>query len=327
MPITAVASAHQHRELQGAPQRRRRSRPPARPGPTPSVRARQTTYAAGSANTTATATADDTQPGRAAPPRSTRRRPLRRAARPQPSRPASRISSRVDSRSPPSWSRSMPSAPTNSIGGSTSAGCDAGGERVLEGLLGEVALRFLVQQEADELRPPRRGGRSPRGPTPAVTMTRLPMSSGGEVVVAALEVRVLGQRLEDVVVVDEADVDLAATDGRDDGVVVGVGEGVVGGDALEPLPGRLVAELEAHGRHEVLERGVGRARRRGGPSTRGSVRSRTLVGQLGLADARRGCRRAPACGPRSPPSCRRAARSCSGTRSSTSSGRVPSRPC
>ena len=60
--------------------------------------------------------------------------------------------------------------------------------------------------------------------------------------VDAGEVRVLGERLVHVVVVDEADLDLAAADGGDDGGVVGEGEGVVVGDALEPRLGRLVAD-------------------------------------------------------------------------------------
>ena len=81
---------------------------------------------------------------------------------------------------------------------------------------------------------------------------------GGEVVVAPGEVGVLGERLVHVVVVDEADVDLAAADGGDDGAVVGERHGVVGGDPLQPLGRRLVAELEAHRRDEVLERGVRR---------------------------------------------------------------------
>ena len=40
--------------------------------------------------------------------------------------------------------------------------------------------------------------------------------------------------------------------------VVGERDRIVGGDALQPLGRRLVAELEAHRRDEVLERGVGR---------------------------------------------------------------------
>ena len=81
---------------------------------------------------------------------------------------------------------------------------------------------------------------------------------GGEVVVASGEVGVLGERLVHVVVVDQAGIDLAAADGGDDGPVVGERHGVVVGDPLQPLARRLVAQLEAHRRDEVLERCVRR---------------------------------------------------------------------
>ena len=61
------------------------------------------------------------------------------------------------------------------------------------------------------------------------------MSSGAKLWLRPGIVGILGERLVHVVVVDETDVDLAAADGGDDGVVVGERDRVVGGDALQPL--------------------------------------------------------------------------------------------
>ena len=152
--------------------------------------------------------------------------------------------------------------------GSSSGGCsvarggtalgrrDAARQRVLERLVGEVLLRLLAEQERDE---PLRllglaGGREDArrgGDDEPPDVARL------EAVVARRQARVLLEEAVVVVVVDQAHVDLAAADGLDDRVVVGVGAGVVVGHAAQPRGGRLLALDVAHGRHEVLERAVG----------------------------------------------------------------------
>ena len=108
---------------------------------------------------------------------------------------------------------------------------DPGGQGVLERLIREVSLCLVLQQEADQLDSfvlavgvldHRRAGDDHQAADVVIR----------EVVVDAGELGIIGQCLVEVVVVDEADVDLAAADGCHDRVVVREREGVVVGDAL-----------------------------------------------------------------------------------------------
>ena len=113
----------------------------------------------------------------------------------QPSRPASRIIARVDCRSPPSLSSSMSADPPSSISGRIAAGSTPAAERVLERLIREVSLRLLLQQEADQLDRLVLRCRCSSSIEAPVTITRLPMSSTGEVVVDAGELGILRRAL------------------------------------------------------------------------------------------------------------------------------------
>ena len=71
-------------------------------------------------------------------------------------------------------------------------------------------------------------------------------------------VPLLGQEPEQVVVVDKPYIDFPGGGGRDLRRVLGINPGIVGLDALQPLPRPFLAPLGPHGRYHRLERGVGR---------------------------------------------------------------------
>ena len=137
---------------------------------------------------------------------------------------------------------------------------DAGGERVLADVLREVLLLGLREQEVDEpLRVVALLGALEHA-DPGDVDERADVAAREEVeldgVVLAVDLA-LADALEDVVVVDEPDLDLAVGDGVADDRVLLVGLDVVGLHVLEPLPGLLLALGLAHRGDERLERGVG----------------------------------------------------------------------
>ncbi len=129
--------------------------------------------------------------------------------------------------------------------------------RVLVGLLGEVALRLLGEEEVDQLGGLGRavGAGEHAG---AGGHDQRPGAGVVEELVPGHGAALLGVEAQQVVVVDQAERYLPALDRGDDRVVVRVGDRVVGGEFLQPGCGRLLALGEDHGGDERQERPVGR---------------------------------------------------------------------
>ena len=137
-------------------------------------------------------------------------------------------------------------------------GLDARGQRVLLRLVGEELLAGLRQQVREQLLRLGLLLRALDHRAAGDVDERARIAARREVDVDRVVGALLGDRLGDVVVVDEPDLDLAVGDRVADGDVVLERLGVVGDHALEPRLGLVLAAELAQRGHERLERRVGR---------------------------------------------------------------------
>ena len=169
-------------------------------------------------------------------------------------RPTLSSISRVAASSAPK-ALSSTSGPWRSLsGGSSLSGSTPGDERILLRLRGEVLLPGAEEVVHELLRHLGTVGR-PQDPGARGVDERARVARR-EVVVRDRRVRLLGEELVEVVVVDEPGVDLAGGDGLERRHVVLEDVRVVCRDRLQPLARALVALLEPHRGDHRLEGGV-----------------------------------------------------------------------
>ena len=188
-------------------------------------------------------------------------------------------------------------------------------------------LGLLGEQELDQVAAPRSGSSAVSSTLAAVTSSSEPRSPSGKKWFSDVRVGVLGLGPLVVVVVHEPHGDLAPADRLDDGDVVGVDAGVVGGHARRATPS--VSSSPSSTRMAVTkswnEALVGATATRPVELGVGQVEDR--VGQVGLGDQLGVVDERPHPAGEPDPAAVVGAGPRPGTRSSTSSGSSPSRPC
>ena len=163
-----------------------------------------------------------------------------------------------------------PGVRASSSGGSSADGLDAGDQRVLEGLLGEVASAPpRDSRNSTKLPRPHPCRRRSRSPSPAVMSSSEPMSSGAKTWFTARQVRVLGQAADSCSSGSPGPSAISPRpDGLDDRVVVRRRRRRVVGRHARPATAVRPSSPSALAHHgdEVLERARCSAQGRPGPA-------------------------------------------------------------